>query len=630
MMRRLIPVRNGSAVRKALATVVTANALRFTSNSSSLSSQLKTKGFVNSTPNCSFDFADSNALSGVDLATDITTELATEVDFVSHIYGPWLVMTDDLQGELFVDKDKFVFYRPANGLGYGIGVMEVIDAGENGTAFTLKLEVYGYEQTETVAPVFALRFDVTGMIKKVSSKSTDYRTHSLVGIWRKTDRNPLLTAEKKEVTTTGQFNAAKLEPWNPSALPPNWEPNRELQEVFKAVFPEELHLSSHTRRALENKGKNEGKKYNHLQLADYAVGNIPGVYYIPNYVSEQEEAEISQRIKNTPQELKSTLKKRTVQEWGCTMCDECQKSFVTDANMPAWVQQCTDMLVYDGIFTPTTFPNSVRIHEYEPGEGIGPHVDGPIYVPLVTVLSLSSTCVMNFYPRREPYPDKPMEHYNDTFKFSEGDIGRETPIQSVVMEPGSLLIFEGEAYYYYPHGVSDKEVSDLAPEFSGEVVNRHLLKDANIQKVERKYRASITTRNLLTRCQHQPTRAEYAMKRAWYVYNQRTVPSELFPSNEASASEPSLAPASSPGTPVVDPQSSPRLVQLEAKVDHVLKQQEKIVRGIEEIKDIIAASINASSGYQKETSTILNHLSQTVLELDAKVEDITDALEEKK
>lgn len=82
------------------------------------------------------------------------------------------------------------------------------------------------------------------------------------------------------------------------------------------------------------------------------------------------------------------------------MCAKCKQSFVSDANVPPWVQQFMDMLVYDGLYTPATFPNSVRIHEYHKGDGIGPHCDGPIYVPIVTVLSMASTTVMNFYPRR--------------------------------------------------------------------------------------------------------------------------------------------------------------------------------------------------------------------------------------
>ncbi|EPY23117.1 alkylated DNA repair protein alkB like protein 6 [Strigomonas culicis] len=613
---------------------------------SKLTGELKSKGFINSTPNCSFDFTDSDTQP--DLATDIVTEMAPNVSYTKDLHGPWLIMTDDLQGELFLDHDQFVYYRPANGIGYGIGTIEVLHADETGTAFTLTLESYTYNQTETIAPVFGLSFTATGMVKRVSSKSTNYETFSLVGVWQKTDRNqakgdPIKPQKDSGETSVGQFNAAKLSPWNPRDAKPAWEPNAELKEVFRQIFPASLQLQSHIARAeaqrsAEPAAPRAAEKPHHLQLEKYAVGSIPGIYYIPDYVSPEEEARIAENIRKTPGELKTQLKKRTVQEWGCTMCDQCEKSFVSDANMPHWVQECTDMLVYDGIFTPTTFPNSVRIHEYQPGEGIGPHCDGPIYVPVVTVLSLASTCVMNFYPRREPYADAPMDHYNDTFKFTEGSIGSQTPVQSVVMEPGSLLIFSGEAYYYYPHGVSDKEVSDLSPEVSGPVVNRHLLKDPDVASVTRSYRSSITTRNLLTRCNHQTERAEYAMKRAWHLYHQKAIPESLFTpaalqDNDGALAKDGAAVGAATSEPLRSPvpsslSATTHTAALEQKMNELLQQQKELQSSLEELKQIMAISISQNANFQKETSTVLNNLSKTILELDSKMEDIEETLED--
>lgn len=393
---------------------------------------------------------------------------------------------------------------------------------------------------------------------------------------------------------------------------------------------------------------------NHLNLPAYAVGTIPGIYYIPDYVSESEEAQIVSRVRNTPAELKTKIKKRTVQEWGCAMCDTCKQSFVYEACMPHWIQQCNDMLVYDGLFTPTTFPNSVRIHEYEKGEGIGPHCDGPIYVPLVTVLSLASTSVMNFYPRRAPYESNPMEHYNDTFHFAEGDIGKQTPIQSVVMEPRSLLVFSGEAYYYHPHGVSDREVDSLLPEHAGEVVNGHLLRDKAVREVPRTYRVSITTRNLLTRCTHQPTRAEYGMKRAWYMYHQLPIPSPLFPTpaarepavaeeeSVASLAAESVTPSCSrvtrndevhdtdgSGVAAVGPLSATQLRAWEAKLDAVMAQQRVLTQRVHELSEVVAASAAADAAYRNESAVVLNHLSSSMLDLDAKVSDLVDDCQQK-
>ncbi|KAG5464345.1 hypothetical protein LSCM1_00527 [Leishmania martiniquensis] len=651
-----------------------------------IGAEMKAKGFHHSTPH--FNTAEfSETMEPADLANDIVTESAVGVDFVRDIYGPWLVMTDDLQGELFVDHDRFVYYRPANGLGYGIGKLQVLDAGATGTAFTCQLESYSYQPTDTVAPQYGLTFDITGMVKRVTAKSSDYTTFSLVGIWRRYHRHkdslaprptqpsdkggatddssaasPLGNRDKRGTiggpceTASGQFNAAKLTPWDPSAATKPFVPNAQLQNVFAQVFPERLRVESHVRRAetrLESEAAHHlsgsaGKPpLLHLDLTQYAVGNIPGIYYIPNYISVDEEAQMLALIQSTPQELKSKLTKRTCQEWGCTMCEKCQKSFVSDANMPPWVQEFTDMQVYDGLFTPTTFPNSVRIHEYQQGEGIGPHCDGPIYVPLVTVVSLASSCLMSFYPKQPLYESHPMDHYNDTFKFKEGDIGKRVPLQSVILEPRSLLVFSGEGYYYYPHGVSDKAEDVLAPEVVGEVVNRRFLRDPNVQSIPRTYRASITTRNLMTRCNHQPARAEYAMKRAWYLYNHLPVPRELFTLAPQLSPSAGVSSKTGSGTREASTSSATQFTQKHAESsfsvsspsgrfanDAELREavqilragQEELRHSVEELKQLVALSIPAQTTFQTETGTILNHLSSSVLGLESKLDDLLEVV----
>ncbi|RNF07609.1 alkylated DNA repair protein alkB like protein 6 [Trypanosoma conorhini] len=581
----------------------------------------KMSGFEFSTPNFSLDGGVD--VGADDVVRDLVTSPVTDLDFVRDVYGPWLVLTEELQGELFVDHDRMVYLRPANGLGFGVGRIEVAEPGTAGTAFSLQLESYTYPVTSVMAPYAPTALEVTGLLKRVESTSGEYATFSLVATWRKKDG------------TSGKFNAAKLSPWDPATSAKPWEPRAELQSIFHEVFPKPLVLTSHLRRsqaAREASGDPGRAQPHHLSLEPYHVGDVPGLHYIPNYISEDEEQQILQLVKDTPKELKTQLEKRTVQEWGCTMCEECNKSFVADRNMPPWVDACNDMLLHDGIFTPSTFPNSVRVHEYQVGEGIGAHCDGPIYVPLVSVLSLNSPCVMFFYARREPYA-QPMEHYNDTFRFDTG-IAVEKPLQFVVMEPRSLLLFRGDAYYYHPHGTSDREVDELSPDVAGKLVNRHLLQDPSITEVKKSYRVSITTRNLLPRCNHQPTRAEYGMKRAWYVYNQLPVP------------EPLVTPAPLPPTPAsttttnttttttvsgkmqehkdtsvaaaaVKADSDINFSDLEKKLDALLTQQSSLVEQVGELRQLMANEAT----FRSEVSTVLNHLSSTMLDIDSKLED---------
>lgn len=612
------------------------------------------KGFTTATPHFTPEaLRESAALE--DMACGIETSMAVNVKIDTDLHGPWLVVAEgvpELQGgEMFVEADGFVFYRPASGLGHGVGKMRLLtddikDAA--GTAFYMEMEIYHYQPSETRLKDHATSLSITGIVNNVYSPSTQYSTFSLLGAWEYR-RRPLTpggdnAAEDEAAVMAGAFNAAKIMPWDATETKSQpWQPKREVMEAFQSIFPERLQLKSHTERAENGRLKKQAEqpagnapllpsllkeKPHHLDLSPYRISPLSEIYYIPDYISVEEEQQILERIKQTPAEFKTKLKKRTCQEWGCSMCEVCQKSFVSDANMPPWVQQTTDMLLYDGIFSPGTFPNSVRIHEYEKEEGIGPHADGPIYVPQVTILSGASTSVVSFYPRREPHDGDPMEHYNDTFKFKDGDIGAQAPLYSAVLEPRSLLIFRGDAYYFYPHGISDSSVIDLACEKTcGVVMNRHLLHDKDIQTVHRTYRVSLTSRNLLPRCQDQPRRAEYAMKRAWYVYNQLPVPDLLFPSPR-----PSPHPRSQQQAPLESrtaPLSSTEISQWEAKLDRVLEEQQALKSQLNELKKLMEAQLTSSFQFHQNTSEVLNTVTQSLLDVSSKTEDVADMLEKK-
>ncbi|RNC31017.1 putative alpha-ketoglutarate-dependent dioxygenase, partial [Trypanosoma cruzi] len=187
---------------------------------------------------------------------------------------------------------------------------------------------------------------------------------------------------------------------------------------------------------------------------------------------------------------------------------------------------------------------------------------------------------------------------------------------------------------------------DLSPEVAGTVVNRHLLKDPNVTEVKKGYRVSITTRNLLPRCKHQPSRVEYGMKRAWYVYNQLPVPEPLMtpaplppPSTSASSTsspatsaEEMTTAATTRGMPedkntsVAAPMkesSRTSFSELEKKLDSLLTQQTTLMREVSEIRRQMAMETT----FRNELSTVLNHLSATVLDIDSRLDSKEDEYE---
>lgn len=736
-----------------------------------------------------------------DFTAGIETLPATSVSIARDLSGPWLVMLEEemqkreksetpgkpdrmslpddgasstcasvppteakkedaapplLSGELYVEEDGVVFYRPSQQCGHGIGTIELLtppssspapttssfppdskgeenrrhgnasspeaSAADAGTAFKMDLEVYQFDLRATEPPARGIRWQISGVVNKVKSKSLNYTTFSLLGIWEclgetnATEREEDKGTEKEPEGTTaggekstpvtrsrlppayavGLLHAAKVMPWEEAAEGSNenrkdvrsgvWEPRQDVQMAFEAVFPTPLGLTSHLERS---KKKQEAMKVSsfsssfptisprshdgavasvstppfHVDLAPFRIAShIDALYYIPNYISENEEQQIIDLVQHTPDPFKSKLQKRTCQEWGGSLCEACEKSFVSDSNLPKWVQQTMDMQVYDGIFTPTTFPNSVRIHEYQADEGIGPHTDGPIYIPLVTVLSAASTSVMHFYPpNAKPYDD-PMQHYRDTFQFEDGAIGARQPLVSVVLEPRSLLIFSGKGgYFTYPHGIpADEPTIDLR---HCEVANRLLLAKENqeLMEVQRQYRVSITTRHLLSRCHHQPRRVEYMMKRASFLYRQQPIPDPLFSprirsatlSDSAFLHRGASSKADEDGATTVGseagggrrPVPSPRVPtdtlsnaaeslslqtarSLEEKLDNVLHEQKKLTEELQQVQQMLLSVASSASHFQKEVSEVLNHLTSTMLDVQAKSEDAAEWMEE--
>eukprot|EP00758_Cryptobia_borreli_P018744 Tbor_TRINITY_DN7418_c0_g1::TRINITY_DN7418_c0_g1_i1::g.14572::m.14572/K10768/ALKBH6; alkylated DNA repair protein alkB homolog 6 len=525
-------------------------------------------------------------------------------------------------------------FRPSGLLGSGIGKIVLQESTIGTVMFKLSIEIYTYPNNSSPPPSIPVRYEATGMISDAHSAKANYTTRTMVG--------------STTIGSSGEvflFNAAKLTPWD-SSSEKVWEPSSEVKEGFDVIFGKfPLKVTSHKERAIEK--ANQYKLRNnidsldslltpfHIDLSRYKVGDIDGVYYIPDYISKIEEEQMLIHIKNTPDELKTKLQKRTVQEWGCVMCPTCSKSFVADTSVPPWSQKVFEMLTYDGIFSPSIFPNNVRIHEYEKGEGIAPHVDGPIYVPLVATISLASTSVMYFYPKRDPYTD-PMEHYNDTFKF-DGEIAKQTPHMAVVMEPRSLLIFKGDAYNNYPHSVSDKHIDVLSKEVSGPVVNRALLSDPNMTEVKRDYRVGVTVRNLLPRCNHDPQRNEYCMKEAFNHYYQGTdltftgiVNSET-DITESSREGKCFEKQTSCLTPDISiPLSvSQDLTTVKERLNQLSEKQDKIIAQLNDIQAVLGYNTTTNVTFQRETSSILNYMSQTLLDAQSEIEDIKEKQHER-
>jgi len=171
--------------------------------------------------------------------------------------------------------------------------------------------------------------------------------------------------------------------------------------------------------------------FSHANVAELpftvASSVLSRVLYVPNFVSTQEEKLLLDRIDSPAlQPAWHQLKKRRLQQWGGTP----RKDFVAE-RVPAFLRILAQRLHSAGVFPEV--PNHCLINEYEPGQGIMPHTDGPLYFPRVAIISMSGHTVFEFRPRLN-----------------------EPPSLSLLVEPRSLLIFDGDAYTTYFHGISER------------------------------------------------------------------------------------------------------------------------------------------------------------------------------
>ncbi len=134
----------------------------------------------------------------------------------------------------------------------------------------------------------------------------------------------------------------------------------------------------------------------------------------------------------------------------------------TGGSLPPPLAEIAGELVNRGVF-PSSLgkpPNHVLLNEYQPGQGILPHTDGPRYEHRTATLSLGSDVVIEFTKRlasNEIGSTKPTTISN---KSSGGEHEAEkdevdnvvSPIQ-ILLESGSLLVFDDDAYLNYCHGI---------------------------------------------------------------------------------------------------------------------------------------------------------------------------------
>lgn len=157
------------------------------------------------------------------------------------------------------------------------------------------------------------------------------------------------------------------------------------------------------------------------------MSDLPGLTYTAAYLTSNEQTQFLDQIDQQPW---LTDLKRRVQHYGYRY-DYKTRTILPDmflGDLPAWLAPLAQRLHTDGYIA--VVPDQVIINEYQPGQGIADHVDClPCFGHTILSITLGSACVMNYTQIRS---------------------GKVIP---VLLEPGSLVVMQGEARTHWKHGI---------------------------------------------------------------------------------------------------------------------------------------------------------------------------------
>ncbi len=121
---------------------------------------------------------------------------------------------------------------------------------------------------------------------------------------------------------------------------------------------------------------------------------IKGLLYIPDYITATKETQLIKTINK--QEWDNSLKRR-VQHYGYRY-DYKARNVTPDmyiGKLPNWINKIATQLNEDGLCE--SVQDQVIINEYQPGQGISPHIDcEKCFGPRIFIISLGSQAVMEF------------------------------------------------------------------------------------------------------------------------------------------------------------------------------------------------------------------------------------------
>jgi len=158
---------------------------------------------------------------------------------------------------------------------------------------------------------------------------------------------------------------------------------------------------------------------------------IPGLRYTEEYLTSDEETALLGTIES---QSWLTDHGQRLQHYGWRFDYSSRRADPDQylGQLPVWAATLAERLKLDGYLSDV--PDQLVVREYQPGQGIAPHIDCiPCFGEVIATLSLGGSCAMDFISV---------------------DSGQ---AESLTLEPGSLLVLAGDARYRWEHGIAARK-----------------------------------------------------------------------------------------------------------------------------------------------------------------------------
>lgn len=181
------------------------------------------------------------------------------------------------------------------------------------------------------------------------------------------------------------------------------------------------------------------QKDNYFESIDFRdeqslnISKVEGLQYIPNYINTEQHDWIIDQVYQLDWD---TSMRRRVQHYGYRY-DYRARKVTKDMHlgiMPMWLNRLCFKLYKSGITKGVL--DQVIINEYEPGQGISPHIDcEPCFEDVIISLSLGSGCIM-YFTEKNGYTKENIPVY---------------------LSPCSVVVLSGKSRYEWLHSISPRK-----------------------------------------------------------------------------------------------------------------------------------------------------------------------------